>query len=254
MLSLTRRVGPVPRRGGLSFLAGVLVLTGVGAVVLAPAHTALAATGTATADVNLRAGPGEEYEALIVIPAGAGVSIDGDAVNGYVPVTYAGVSGWAAADLLAVDVEAAAAAPSSKEDGPILEEVVGAGATEPATEPVPAPATEPTTEPTTSADAAAPRRGGGDGYTEEEIIRIIHEAADRYGQPREDMVRVARCESGLNPNAVDPAGLYFGLFQFVPSTFAGTPYGEYDIFDPWANAHAAAWMWSEGRRGEWVCQ
>ncbi len=67
------------------------------------------------------------------------------------------------------------------------------------------------------------------------------------------MLRVARCESGLNPSAVG-AGIYFGLFQFVPSTFEGTPYGDGDIFDPWANANAAGWMWSEGRKYEWVCQ
>ncbi len=33
-----------------------------------------------------------------------------------------------------------------------------------------------------------------------------------------------------------------------------TPYAAYSIFDPWASANAAAWMWSVGRRGEWVCQ
>jgi SLT domain-containing protein len=68
------------------------------------------------------------------------------------------------------------------------------------------------------------------------------------------MLRVARCESGLDPNAVGGGGTYHGLFQFVPSTFAGTPYGEYDIYDPWANANAAGWMWSEGNKGNWVCQ
>ena len=68
------------------------------------------------------------------------------------------------------------------------------------------------------------------------------------------MLRVARCESGLNPNAVGGGGAYHGLYQFVPSTFAGTPYGQYDIYDPWANANAAAWSWSEGGKGSWVCQ
>jgi soluble lytic murein transglycosylase-like protein len=67
------------------------------------------------------------------------------------------------------------------------------------------------------------------------------------------MVRVARCESGLNPNAVG-GGQYYGLFQFVPSTFSGTPYGDQSIFDPSANAGAAAWMWSQGHKNEWTCQ
>jgi hypothetical protein len=87
-----------------------------------------------------------------------------------------------------------------------------------------------------------------------ELIAIIHEAADRYGQPREDMLRVARCESDLVPTAVNKSGGSYGLFQFKPGTWLGTPFGEYDIFDPRASANAAAWMWSQGRRREWVCQ
>jgi Bacterial SH3 domain/Transglycosylase SLT domain len=87
-----------------------------------------------------------------------------------------------------------------------------------------------------------------------ELIAIIHDAADRYGQPREDMVRVARCESDLVPTAVNRSGGSYGLFQFKPRTWLGTPFAEYDIFDPRPNAHAAAWMWAQGRRREWVCQ
>src|SRR5215208_6913205 len=87
-----------------------------------------------------------------------------------------------------------------------------------------------------------------------ELIAIIYEAADRYGQPREAMLRVARCESDLVPTAVNKSGGSYGLFQFKPGTWLGTPFGEYDIFDPRASANAAAWMWSQGRRREWVCQ
>ncbi len=71
----------------------------------------------------------------------------------------------------------------------------------------------------------------GAAVTDEDIVRIITQAADRYGQPREDMLRVARCESWLEPNAVNPAGSY-GLFQFVATTWASTPYAAYSIFDP----------------------
>ncbi len=86
------------------------------------------------------------------------------------------------------------------------------------------------------------------------IVGIIYAAADAYGQPREDMLRVARCESNLNPNAVNASSQASGLFQFLPSTWATTPYADQDIFDPVANANAAAWMWDNGRRNEWVCQ
>ena len=95
---------------------------------------------------------------------------------------------------------------------------------------------------------------GGSGYSEDQLVDIIYEAADNYGQSRDAMLRVARCESGLDPNAVGGGGSYYGLFQLVPSTFAGTPYGQYDIFDPWANANASSWLWSEGHKDEWVCQ
>lgn len=91
-------------------------------------------------------------------------------------------------------------------------------------------------------------------YTRDEIIQIIYAAADKYGQPRADMLRVAQCESVLDPNAVNPASGVSGLFQFLPSTWATTPYANQDIFDPVANANAAAWMWSVGRRNEWHCQ
>jgi uncharacterized protein YgiM (DUF1202 family) len=87
-----------------------------------------------------------------------------------------------------------------------------------------------------------------------ELIDIIYEAADRYGQSREDMLRVARCESNLVPTAVNARGGSYGLFQFKPRTWLGTPFAEYDIFDPRASANAAGWMWSQGRRREWVCQ
>ncbi|HEV2109164.1 MAG TPA: SH3 domain-containing protein [Thermomicrobiales bacterium] len=110
-----------------------------------------------------------------------------------------------------------------------------------------------TTGPPAPAPTTPPPSGGGGNLTQEQIIAIIYAAADRYGQSRADMLRVARCESVLDPNAVNPAGSY-GLFQFIRSTWASTPYAAYDIFDPWANANAAGWMWSVGRRNEWVCQ
>jgi hypothetical protein len=91
-------------------------------------------------------------------------------------------------------------------------------------------------------------------WSEAEIIEIIREAARAFGQPEEDLIRVGRCESSLDPRAQNPAGPYFGLFQFLRSTWASTPYADRDIFDPVANANAAGWMWQQGRRNEWACQ
>jgi hypothetical protein len=68
------------------------------------------------------------------------------------------------------------------------------------------------------------------------------------------MVRVARCESNLDPCAVNRAGPYYGLFQFLKSTWKSTPYGDEDIYDPKAQAMAAGWMWKKGRKDEWACK
>jgi hypothetical protein len=67
-------------------------------------------------------------------------------------------------------------------------------------------------------------------------------------------LRVARCESGYNPRAVNRAGPYYGLFQFLMSTFRNTPFGGGDIFDPVANANAAAWKYGHGGAGAWGCR
>ena len=104
--------------------------------------------------------------------------------------------------------------------------------------------------------AELPSSGGGADreYTRDEIRQIIYEAADFYGQDRADMLQVARCESDLVPTAVNSVGGSYGLFQFKPFTWDGTPYAEYDIFDPRANAMAAAWMWANDMKHHWVCQ
>ena len=89
---------------------------------------------------------------------------------------------------------------------------------------------------------------------EDEILRYIAEAATEYGQSEQAMVRVARCESTLNPCALNSDGPYYGLYQFLKSTWQSTPYGDRDIFDPQAQALAAGWMWQQGRKNEWVCK
>jgi hypothetical protein len=66
-------------------------------------------------------------------------------------------------------------------------------------------------------------------------------------------LRVAMCESGYNPRAYNPAGPYYGLFQFLMSTFNATPFKGQDIYDPVANAGAAAWKYSQGGASAWGC-
>jgi uncharacterized protein YraI len=166
-----------------------------------------------TSNMNMRSGAGTGYSVITVVPSGTSVALTGIAQNGFYYVDFNGTLGWISSIGLTLG-----GSPSSNPGSGLRGDT------------------------------------NGDGWlSEDEIVQIIYAAADRYGQPRQDMLRVARCESNLNPNAVNPAGSY-GLFQFVPSTWASTPYANEDIFDAYASANAAGWMWSVGRRNEWVCQ
>jgi len=106
------------------------------------------------------------------------------------------------------------------------------------------------------------RKGGGKGkrngcqnrHSERQILGFIAKAANKYGQSQKAMERVARCESGLDPCAVNRSGPYYGLFQFLKSTWKSTPYRDRSIWDPEAQALATAWMWKKGRKNEWACQ
>lgn len=81
----------------------------------------------------------------------------------------------------------------------------------------------------------------------------IVKAARRYGQPVEDALRVARCESSLDPHN-EYLG-HLGVFQFLyPGTWDTTPYAGKDVYSAKWNSLAAMWMWSHGRRSEWQCQ
>jgi hypothetical protein len=243
----------------VTFFAVVTIVSGLGSAFLPSVdRVALARDGQALGDTVILAGPGGQYGILTVAPAGTVMSVDGDPVDGYYPVTYDGISGWTSTGLLQVGDggnNGGGGGNGGGNGGGGGGRDVGNGGVETVTaDPIysdgGAPVTAAPAEPVTGG-AYGP---GGGGYSEEQIVDIIYEAADSYGQSRNDMLRVARCESGLDPNAVGGGGAYHGLFQFVPSTFAGTPYGEYDIYDPWANANAAAWMWSEGQKSSWVCQ
>jgi soluble lytic murein transglycosylase-like protein len=66
-------------------------------------------------------------------------------------------------------------------------------------------------------------------------------------------LRVAKCESNYNPYAVNRSSGASGLFQFLPSTWAGSPYHAQSVFDPSANAHAAAWLYQRDGPSQWVC-
>lgn len=81
-------------------------------------------------------------------------------------------------------------------------------------------------------------------------------AAARWGVDYNWLLRVAMCESGLNPNAYNPSGAS-GLFQFMPGTywaFAARIGETRSYFNPWGAANVAAYMFHIGLAYEWTCR
>lgn len=261
--------------------------------------------------LNLRAGPDTDTDVLTVMPGDAQVTLTGQSSNGFDSVNYNGTDGWAYDAYLSQTAPSSGETNTGSNSGSNSES--GNATSSPATS---SPATSSptgtawvvdgalnlrsgpdngnsvimvmsdgsqvtltgqasngylsvnfqgtdgwawgdflsTTQPSSSSGTASSGTSTASTNSSSDITSIIYAAADKYGQPREDMLRVAQCESVLDPNAVNPVSGASGLFQFLPSTWAQTPYANQSIFDPTANANAAAWMWSVGRRNEWTCQ
>jgi len=123
-----------------------------------PAPAAGSTTATAS-DVNLRSGPSAEADVLTVLPPGMPVSVDGEAVDGFVPVTVDGTSGWVAAEFLtggatAADVPAETAVPGTPPATP-------ASSATPASEPPSTPEAEAASRPERASTGIIwPFRGG----------------------------------------------------------------------------------------------
>ncbi len=80
------------------------------------------------------------------------------------------------------------------------------------------------------------------------ITEIIYAAAAEHGIDGAYLLSVAECESGLDPQAYNPAG-YHGLFQYDDSTWAA--YGNGDIWDPVAQAQTTAKLLADGQSSRW---
>jgi hypothetical protein len=122
--------------------------------------------------------------------------------------------------------------------------------TEPTPTPTPVPTPvatatpKPTARPTANIPSAPPPAAG-------TIEAIIQAAADANGVSYPWMLKIARCESGLNPHAYNPSGPYYGLYQFLQSTFRAN--GGTDIWDPVQQANITARMLAHGQAHQWGC-
>jgi uncharacterized protein YraI len=227
--------------------------------------------------LNLRTGPGLSFGVILVMPVRAALQLTGAVESGYSGVVYSGNNGWASNDYLAAegsnggnsadpgDGDAGTAYTTSGlnlRTGPSLSNDVILVIPDGAAVRLTGKERNGFAGVRYSGEAGwasldyltMANSGNGDGsYTGDEIVDIIYAAADKYGQSRSAMLAVARCESLLDPYVINPYSQASGLFQFLPGTWATTPWANANILDPVANAEAAAWMWSVGRRGEWVC-
>ena len=112
--------------------------------------------------------------------------------------------------------------------------------------PAPAPAPAP---PPTPAPPPPPSAAGGS------IQQIILDAFASLGAGAQQWaLRVAKCESGYNPNAVNRSSGASGLFQFLPSTWASLPQHTQSVFNPIANAQAAAVLYQRSGPNQWSCK
>src|SRR6185295_17846387 len=86
----------------------ITLLSAASALVLS-AGAAAAMPATAESPVNMRAGPGTQFEVLATIPGGATVDVGGCAAN-WCQVSYGGESGYANSSYLAMAGEPAPSA------------------------------------------------------------------------------------------------------------------------------------------------
>ena len=95
-----------------------------------------------------------------------------------------------------------------------------------------------------------------------DVESIVRAAARAHGIDPDYFVRIARCESTLNPNAVNygyyaGGGHPTGLFQYLPETWnrigGRSPYGVGNVYSAQDQANVTAWAFANGYSGEWEC-
>lgn len=80
---------------------------------------------------------------------------------------------------------------------------------------------------------------------------FIARAALRYDQSRSEAYYIAHRESRYNWRVTNSSSGAAGLFQFMPRTWAYTPYRNHSRYHPRWAALAAMWMWKRGYKSHW---
>ncbi len=92
--------------------------------------------------------------------------------------------------------------------------------------------------------------------TVEEMIWTAFSERGASPQQIDEAIRVAHCESTLNPGAVSSGGGNWGLFQINTvhrGRVADMGYSWHQMLMPYQNAQVAADIWAEQGWGPWTC-
>jgi soluble lytic murein transglycosylase-like protein len=85
-----------------------------------------------------------------------------------------------------------------------------------------------------------------------EISRcFIRRAARHFHQSLSQAYYIAHRESRYDYKATNSSSGAAGLYQFMPRTWAGTPYHSHSPYHPRWAALAAMWMWKHGGYSHW---
>src|SRR3954451_9038746 len=80
---------------------------------------------------------------------------------------------------------------------------------------------------------------------------FIRRAAAHYHQSLSQAYYIAHRESHYNYRATNSSSGAAGLYQFMPSTWAHTPYRKHSPYQPRWAALGAMWMWKHGYQSHW---
>jgi hypothetical protein len=92
------------------------------------------------------------------------------------------------------------------------------------------------------------------------VQRSIYDSALVFGMPFSVLLKIAKCESALNPRATN--GSHYGLFQFAPATFEDaasrlqttTGVAAKSYWNALDSAYVAGFMFATGDAKRWSCE
>ncbi len=80
---------------------------------------------------------------------------------------------------------------------------------------------------------------------------FVRRAARHFGESQDQALAIAYRESRLDYKQTNSSSGAAGLFQFMPTTWAHTPYGHKSPYHPRWAALGAMWMWAHGGSSHW---